>query len=392
MKKKWLAMLLCGCLAFTGCGSDGEDGEVSNNGGEQRESGGLFSGNRGNDTPTPTTAADPDDGTKDGDGGDAVSEGAYWAPQGSVELGQYLGITVDKVEAVVADEDVQYELDSLLEQHAETVEITDRNVVEDGDYVGVDFTLMVGGEEVDAAQDEYLTAGGGNYDFDMQLAGLYLNESKTFECEIQDIMYNDYIGQTGTYIVQIKSINKQVLPEMTDAFIAENTDFSTVAEYRQDIYDTLLKEAEEDAQDDQVNALFQKIMDNSKFTGISDADIQSYVDEVVAYYEQYASMFGMDLNSIISVFMGATYDEFIALAKEDGEYTVKQNLILEAVVKDAGITLTDEEYTAALAEYAAANDFESPQAVEDYYYKEDLVQHFRLDKAYDMIVDAMIVQ
>ncbi len=394
MKKKWLAVLLCGCLVFTGCGS-GDDGEEASNDDEgQRQSGGLLSGNRGdNSTPTPTAAADGNtDGDDVGNNDDTLSGGAYWAPQGSVELGQYIGVTVDKADAVVADEDVQYELDYLLSQHAQTVPITDRNVVEDGDYIGVDFTLMVGGEEIDSAQDEMLTAGAGYYDFDKQLAGLYLEESKTFECEIQDLMYSDYIGQTGTYIVQIKSINEQIIPELTDAFIAENTDFSTVAEYRQDIYDTLLKEAEQDAQDEQVRAAFEKIMADSKFTGISDADIQSYVDEVVAYYEQYASMFGMDLNSVIAVFMGGTYEEFIALAKEDGEYTVKQNLILNAVIQDAGITLTDEEYTTALAEYAAENDFDSPEAVEEYYYKEDLVLHFRQNKAYDMIVDSIVVQ
>ena len=90
--------------------------------------------------------------------------------------------------------------------------------------------------------------------------------------------------------------------------------------------------------------------------------------------------------------MGGTYEEFIALAKEDGEYTVKQNLILNAVIQDAGITLTDEEYTTALTQYAAENDFDSPEAVEEYYYKEDLVVHFRQNKAYDMIVDSIVVQ
>lgn len=79
------------------------------------------------------------------------------------------------------------------------------------------------------------------------------------------------------------------------------------------------------------------------------------------------------------------------LAKEDGEYAVKQYLILDAVIKDADIKLTDEEYTKALAEYAAENDFSTPEEVEETYYKEDLVEQFLRDKAYDMIVDSMIV-
>ena len=53
---------------------------------------------------------------------------------------------------------------------------------------------------------------------------------------------------------------------------------------------------------------------------------------------------------------------------------------------------TDEEYTKALAEYAAENDFSTPEEVEETYYKEDLVEQFLRDKAYDMIVDSMIVK
>ena len=205
-------------------------------------------------------------------------------------------------------------------------------------------------------------------------------------------MYGEYEGQTGTYIVQIKSINELIVPEVTDAFIAENTDFSTLEEYRQDIYNTLLKDAEAQAVNDQRVAAFEKIMADSTFSGLSDADVQSYVDEVTENYEQYASSWGMDFDTFISIFMGATKDEFTALAKEDGEYTVKQYLILDAVIQDANITLTDEEYTTALTAFAAENDFDSPQAVEEYYYKEDLVQQFRRDKAYDMIVDSIVVQ
>ena len=44
-----------------------------------------------------------------------------------------------------------------------------------------------------------------------------------------------------------------------------------------------------------------------------------------------------------------------------------------------------------MAEYAAENDFSSVEEVEDTYYKEDLVEQFLRDKAYNMIVESMIV-
>ncbi len=398
MKKKWLAVLLCTCLAFAGCGSSGEEEgeEVSKNDGKG-QSGSLLSGNK---APT-STPVDSENDSQDGAGlGDldvpdinnpAEETGAYWRPQGSVVLGQYIGVSVSEEKAEVSDESVQSEIDYLLEQNSEPRAIEGRNIVEKGDYVCVDYTLWINGEQVDEITEEYLTVGDDYYDFEESLPGAYIGESKTTECEVEDYAHSEYIGQTGTYIVQIKSINERIVPELTDAFIAEKTDFETVEAYRQDIYDTLLEEAKEQARSRERVAAFEKIMEDSTFTGISDADVQSYVDETVAYHEQYAAMWGTELEQLVSLIYGETYEEFLAVAKEDGEYAVKQYLILDAVIEDAGIKLTDEEYDKALAEYAAENDFASAEEVEDTYYKEDLVEQFLRDKAYDMIVESMIV-
>ena len=321
----------------------------------------------------------------------AEDTGAYWRPQGSVVLGQYIGVSVSEEKAEVSDESVQSEIEYLLEQNVEPRAIEGRNIVEKGDYVCVDYTLWVDGEQVDEITEEYLTVGDGYYDFEESLPGTYIGESKTAECEVEDYMHSEYLGQTGTYIVQIKSINERIVPELTDAFIAEKTDFETVEAYRQDIYDTLLEEAKEQARSRERVSAFEKIMEDSTFTGISDADIQSYVDETVAYHEQYAAMWGTQPEQLVSLLYGETYEEFLAVAREDGEYAVKQYLILDAVIEDAGIKLTDEEYDKALAEYAAENDFSSVEEVEDTYYKEDLVEQFLRDKAYNMIVESMIV-
>ncbi len=400
MKKKWLAVLLCTCLAFAGCGSSGEEEgeEVSKNDGKG-QSGSLLAGNK---TPISTPVpADSGNGSEGDTGlGDitvpdvnnpAEDTGAYWRPQGSVVLGQYIGVSVSEEKAEVSDESVQSEIEYLLEQNVEPRAIEGRNIVEKGDYVCVDYTLWVDGEQVDEITEEYLTVGDGYYDFEESLPGTYIGESKTAECEVEDYMHSEYLGQTGTYIVQIKSINERIVPELTDAFIAEKTDFETVEAYRKDIYDTLLEEAKEQARSRERVSAFEKIMEDSTFTGISDADIQSYVDETVAYHEQYAAMWGTQPEQLVSLLYGETYEEFLAVAREDGEYAVKQYLILDAVIEDAGIKLTDEEYDKALAEYAAENDFSSVEEVEDTYYKEDLVEQFLRDKAYNMIVESMIV-
>jgi len=159
MKKKWLAVLLCTCLAFAGCGSSGEEEgeEVSKNDGKG-QSGSLLAGNK---TPISTPVpADSGNGSEGDTGlGDitvpdvnnpAEDTGAYWRPQGSVVLGQYIGVSVSEEKAEVSDESVQSEIEYLLEQNVEPRAIEGRNIVEKGDYVCVDYTLWVDGEQVDS--------------------------------------------------------------------------------------------------------------------------------------------------------------------------------------------------------------------------------------------------
>ena len=50
MRKRWMVMLLCGCLALAGCGDSAEDGETDMQvGGGKGQSGGLRNPDGGED-------------------------------------------------------------------------------------------------------------------------------------------------------------------------------------------------------------------------------------------------------------------------------------------------------------------------------------------------------
>lgn len=389
MRKKWIVMLLCGCLALSGCGGKDEDETVNNDNNNKGQSGSLLNpgGNSGDNNVTPGVGGDQENNDNPG-----IATGAYWDPEGSVTLGKYLGVEVEKVSYEVTDEEIEAEIDYFLRSNAELLEVTDRNTVESGDVVKVDYTLSIGGEEIDSSEGEDVEIGGEYYDFEEELIGAFVGESKTVEKEISDTYYSNYLGQTGTYIVNIKAIQTRIIPELTDETVASFTDYSTVEQYRESVFNELEQQKIEEAQERQVNLMFDAIIADSTFTGISDADKQSYVDEMVEYYSSYATYLGFELKDFIDMYFNFSYEEFLNLAQEEADIVIKQNLIQDAVVKAENLEVSDQEYTDYLAAYAAENSFDSPEDAENEFGKDAFLQVILRDKAYELLVNSMIVK
>lgn len=81
-----------------------------------------------------------------------------------VVLGQYKGVKVDKVEAVVSDEEVDAEIEKEREKSARTVSVTDR-AVKDGDQTVIDFEGFQDGVAFEGGKGENypLTIGSGTF-------------------------------------------------------------------------------------------------------------------------------------------------------------------------------------------------------------------------------------
>ena len=65
---------------------------------------------------------------------------------GDVKLGQYTGLTYKPMSTEVTEEEIQEELDSYVSSYKSMIEVTDRNVVQAGDVVAIDYKGFKVGE------------------------------------------------------------------------------------------------------------------------------------------------------------------------------------------------------------------------------------------------------
>lgn len=139
-------------------------------------------------------------------------------------------LTVDAVE--VADEDVESELDSLRARFGSLKPV--KRKAKTGDFVTIDLTAVIDGEEVDSASGISYEIGKGNMlkGLDTALRGLKAEESATFTTTLAG---GEHEGEEAEVTVTATAVKQRDLPEADDAFAQEASEFDTIEELREDL-------------------------------------------------------------------------------------------------------------------------------------------------------------
>lgn len=123
---------------------------------------------------------------------------------------------------------------------------------------------------------------------------------------------------------------------------------------------------------DQAQAEYKKQLDTDIMTQLySLYPVDSYPQDLENYvigsltdtYRQYAEMYGMDVDTFLSTYLGADQKTFSGQVREAAEKTLKQELLLTAVAEKENIQVTDDEYQKGLSDYASKYGYASTDAL-----------------------------
>lgn len=310
-----------------------------------------------------------------------------------VTLGAYTGLSVDEEITIVTDDDVQAQVDSLIQSKTTYTDITDRNII-NGDKVTLNYIRSVDGEDDVNKSDYTLEIGSGSMgdEFESKLIGLALNSSLTFtideEVETDNVSQDGEVTSAGTttvaatYTVTITGIQEKVVPELTDSFIAENTEYDTIDAYKAGTKTELEEQNASNAKTAAQSELLQMIIDASTISGCPAFIYNMNYNAILQSYAMYASYFGGDLDTYMTS-AGVTYED----VQNDAVEMTKQTLVIEAIVKEAGVDITDEQFDENLNMYVENYGFESTDAVLETYTREELLFDMRRDAAIEYIYE-----
>jgi len=229
-----------------------------------------------------------------------------------------------------ADDEVADQIDKLRTQFGGLVDV-ERAVGQD-DYVTINLVASRDGEEIAGMTAEnylYQVGSGGVVpELDTNLVGLEQGESSTFEAADPtaappeaDEDDADDSQATITLEVEVLGIQERELPELTDEWVADATEFETVAELRDDIVDRMSGQARDRAQSQVRNelatALVELVTDE-----VPEALVQAAAQEQLESMARMLSQSGIELGQYLQM-TGQQPDEFRAQLTEEGARQAK---------------------------------------------------------------------
>ncbi|MDH5160305.1 trigger factor [Heyndrickxia oleronia] len=263
-----------------------------------------------------------------------------------VKLGEYKGLEVEKFETDVTDEDVENELKTLQERHAELV-LKEEGAAEDGDTVVIDFEGFVDGEAFEGgkAENYSLVLGSNSFipGFEEQLVGVKAGEEKDVEVTFPEEYHAaELAGKPATFKVTVHEIKTKELPELDDEFAKDvDSEVETLAELKEKTKANLKHSKEHEAEHAVQDAVVEKATENAEMD-IPEAMITTEVDRMMQEFAQRLQMQGMNLDLYFQ-FSGQDEQALREQMKEDATKRVRMNLTLEAIAEAEKIEVSDEE-------------------------------------------------
>lgn len=333
------------------------------------------------------------DVTEIGEGKDFVFT-ATVARKPEVTLGEYKGVTVDKIEISVSDEEIEEELKKTQEQNAREINIEDRPV-QDGDTAVIDYEGFCDGVAFAGGKGENhpLVIGSHSFidGFEDQLIGKSIGE----ECDVNVTFPEQYhaeelAGKPAVFKCKVNAIKAKELPELDDEFASEVSEFDTLAEYKEDIKKNLTEKKEKEAKTKKEDQAVEKAVANATME-IPEAMIQSTQEQMAEDFAYRLQSQGLKLEQYFQ-FTGLNQKTFLEQMKPQAEKRINTRLVLEAIVKAENITVSDEEIEEELKKMSEQYHMEIEKIKE--YMGEENLKNMTLDlacgKAVTLVADSAV--
>ena len=291
--------------------------------------------------------ASPDIDITSGEDGGAISFDAVVQVRPTVSIPGYAGLQVTLPGIVVKDEDVDQQIDRLRENDAE-LELVGRPSI-DGDLVTIDLHGNdESGAEVVGVDDYLYEVGSGTVtvELDEQLRGAKAGDILAFTSPAPGDE-----DEVISFRVLVKDVKVKKLPEPTDEWADESSEFATLAELRADISERVarvkLVQSQMALREKTVEAIAGLVDDDDVPEVLVDSEVNERLHDLQHRLEAQKLGLGEYLQAT-----GRTPEDLLAAVRVDAQRAVKADLALRALAEAEELGLSDEELDAEIATMA----------------------------------------
>lgn len=312
-----------------------------------------------------------------------------------VDVHDYKGVEIEKVDGEVHDEDVDEAVRSLQKRNAR-MENVDR-AVQRGDHIIFDFEGFIDGEAFEGGKAERysLEVGSDTFipGFEDQLVGLMADDEKDVEVTFpEDYQAEELAGKDAVFKCKVHEIKEEQLPELDDDFAKDVSEFDTLEELKKNETEKLVKSKKERAENMMKDAALKAVYDANDIE-VPEILVKEEIDNTITQMKQKLMQQGVDWDT----YLGYIKKEESAIREDQQEAagrTVKTRMLVAAVVEKEKIKASDEDLEKQIKDMADQYGVE-PDKIREMIGEENMhyiMKDIEMQKAVQFVYDNAVVK
>lgn len=270
-----------------------------------------------------------------------------------VELGKHTKLGIKKEKVVVTDSQIEHELHHLQEQFAEVKELDDDAVIKEGNVAVIDFEGFKDGKAFKGGKGEDYSLEIGSHTFipgfEEALVGLKKGDTKDVNVTFPENYHSeDLKGQPVIFKVTVKAVKERVLPEFNKEFFEDLNvgGVESLEDLKKYIKENMTAERSKQIEDEYLFKCLDEVVKNSKFD-IPEEMTEDETNRLVKEFSEKLSYQGLKLEDYLK-YINSNINDFKATLKDEANKRVGYRLIMDAIIENEKIEVSDEELESEL--------------------------------------------
>jgi len=307
----------------------------------------------------------------------------------TVKLGDYKNLKVKKQTIKVTKEEIKNKIDNLLKGYAELV-VKETGKVENGDIAVIDFEGFKDGIAFEGGKGENysLEIGSNTFipGFEDGVVGMKKGETKDLTLTFpEDYGQTDLAGKEVVFKVTVNEIKNKVVPELNEEFFEDlgMKDVKTKEDLEKKMKEEIKHQKEHEAEHKYIDDLLDKATSNMKIE--LDDELVDYETEHM--YQDFMNKMSMQgiTEEIYLQYAGTTKEDIISHMKEEATKRLKNSYLLNAIIKEEKIEVTDEEVNTEIENIVKENNVDKEEVLKAFGGKEALNYDLKVRKVIELM-------
>ncbi len=309
-----------------------------------------------------------------------------------VTLGDYRNLAVSVEKRAVSDEECDQLLLAVYRSNVtrENGGILDRPV-ENGDIVNIDYVGTKDGVAFDGGTSSGANLEIGSSSFipgvESGLVGAMPGETRELNLAFPEDYKNsaELAGQAVVFTVTVNYIQPR-MEDLKDSVVAalDIDGVANVQELRQDVYDYLSRQAQQQYLYSVQDAIIEQLTRESTIGELPEPYVENYRTMYRKSLEKVALNMNMTPDMYTNYYFKMNSEDYVFLY---GEVQARQELVLQAIANQEGWNVSDDELDGLIGDYASENGYASVEELEEEIPREQLRNFFMSERVMGHLVD-----